>query len=49
MADHANAELQHYISVAEENAELCERKNVYFPGIYYDTLGHALTGISGWY
>ena len=44
MADHANVELQHYISVAEENAELRERKRI--SREIHDTLGHALTGIS---
>ena len=44
MADLANVELQHYISVAEENAELRERKRI--SREIHDTLGHALTGIS---
>lgn len=44
MADHANVELQHYISVAEENTELRERKRI--SREIHDTLGHALTGIS---
>ena len=44
MMDSANLELQSYIEVAEENAEIRERKRI--SREIHDTLGHALTGIS---
>lgn len=44
MMDRANLELQSYIEVAEENAEIRERKRI--SREIHDTLGHALTGIS---
>ncbi len=44
MMDRANLELKSYIEVAEENAEIRERKRI--SREIHDTLGHALTGIS---
>ena len=44
MMDRANLELKSYIEVAEENAEILERKRI--SREIHDTLGHALTGIS---
>lgn len=44
MMDRANLELNSYIEVAEENAEIRERKRI--SREIHDTLGHALTGIS---
>jgi len=44
MMDRANLELKSYIEVAEENAEIRERKRI--SREIHDTLGHALTVIS---
>lgn len=44
MMDRANLELKSYIEVAEENAEIRERRRI--SREIHDTLGHALTGIS---
>lgn len=44
MADKANADLKSYVVLAEENAEIRERKRI--SREIHDTLGHALTGIS---
>lgn len=44
MMARANLELKSYIEVAEENAEIRERKRI--SREIHDTLGHALTGIS---
>ena len=44
MADKVNADLKSYVTLAEENAELRERKRI--SREIHDTLGHALTGIA---